>query len=74
MTKRQITVEIDFPTSESNLDDRYADAASAIWMVLKAMSEPGRFVFSVVHDGIRPSLGREMNTHWNSYGKETRWH
>lgn len=74
MTKRRITVEIDFPNTESNIDDRYSDAASAIWMLLKAMSEPDRFDFSVDHDGVRPSLGRDMNDRWGSYGKATRWH
>ncbi|WP_072803130.1 hypothetical protein [Rhodococcoides yunnanense] len=74
MTTRRITIDIDFPSTEPNIDDRYSDAASAIWMLLKAMSEPGRFDFSVDHDGVRPNLGKEMNDRWDSYGKKARWH
>ena len=74
MTTRHITVQIDFPDTESAIDDRYADAANAIWMLLKAMSEPTRFDFSVDHDRTRPNLGDEMNARWDGYGHNAHWH
>lgn len=73
LPKRVIKVEIDFPDSKSNVDDGYADVASAIGTLLKVVSEPDRFDFSVDHDRIRPGLSKDLNAHWDTYGKQARW-
>lgn len=73
MTKRRIKVEFEFPDSEANADDRYADAANAIWMLLKAMSEPDRFDFRMHHDDAHSALGDELNARWDNYGQDARW-
>ncbi|PND53616.1 hypothetical protein CQZ88_02150 [Rhodococcus sp. ENV425] len=73
MTTRTITVELEFPDTETNLDDRYADAANAIWTILKAIAEPDRFEFQVHHDGSHSTLGDELNARWAEYGRDVRW-
>lgn len=72
MQRRKLRIEIDFDDTDSTADDRYADAANAIWMVLKAMSEPDRFDFRIHHDGDH-AVGKKLNARWDDYGKEARW-
>ncbi|MDV7198708.1 hypothetical protein R4172_14220 [Rhodococcus kroppenstedtii] len=75
MTKRKIEIEIEFPDAATDSDERYADTANAVWMLLKAVSEPSGFDFWIHHDdALQDSdLSDALNARWRTYGQEARW-
>ncbi|MEV0029656.1 hypothetical protein [Nocardia sp. NPDC050793] len=57
----------------SELDpELYADIASTMWMLLRAMSRSEDFDFNVIHDG-PTSLNGMLNKHWNQFAREAQW-
>ena len=75
MIRREIKIELEFEDADAHADERYADTANAIWMLMKAIAEPDRFNFFVDHDGSRAGreVGDDLNARWDEYGKEARW-
>ncbi|ELB88667.1 hypothetical protein Rwratislav_33481 [Rhodococcus wratislaviensis IFP 2016] len=77
MTQRQITITLDIPgapgDSDGRHDELYADTANAVWMTLKATSEPDRFDYDIAHDNDHHGLAQELNDRWDVYGKDAQW-